>query len=124
MNPEVRVYCNEPSHEPKVAKVETYQRIESGKWRATDNLASTAANWQRKQEGKPPTKSVGAEVKTLEAIDGEQWKTVRWSRHRLVCPLCNLTVPARTEVLWPVLDTLADNGHDEVTLRVLGAILR
>ena len=40
MNPEVAVYCNEPSHEPKVAKIETYQRIESGKLRGLETYLS------------------------------------------------------------------------------------
>lgn len=114
MNPEIRIYCDEPSHEPKVATVEAYQRTESGGWRA---LQATFRKADRTLKG-------GAEIRRMETIDPEKWETVRWSRHRLQCPLCDLTAVVQSERLLPILDTLADNGIDKVSLKALGAMVK
>lgn len=114
MSTEVRIYCNEPSHETKVATGDVYQRTESGGWRA---LQATF----RKAD---PTLKGGAEIRRMETLDPEKWETVRWSRHRLQCNLCDLTVVVQSERLLPILDKLADNGIGEVSLHALGAIVK
>jgi hypothetical protein len=134
----VRVDCHDSSHEGRPVKVAAFRRHdESDQWaevgatsrkQAGDDEQRRAglpvgmSELRRALASKPKTdKPMGWQGVTAAGTPTDQPNAGDHVKYQLRCNLCGLDVQVTEERLWPVLDTLAENGRSVISLRALGA---
>ncbi len=133
---EITVYCQDATHAKKKCIVTRYSRLVDDPGFGWGEHAGRSARqqrigWRRDEAtipSTPPDKPqaeqfIGSTDEPLQELSLEAWDGHR-KRHRLQCELCRFTVVARDEKLSDVLDRLRGAGVFEVSLSLLGAILR
>jgi len=143
------VECRDPSHEPRVAKIATWQEDLMTNGHRHNIVIQTARRTTR--DGTDLVKHQQRHVEIGRGSDGRivrdpgpnpvtetlvytdddtplddphgDLKRDRRFHYQLRCPLCDVNVSIRYETLYPVLEQLIDGGVSRIDLSRLGAIL-
>lgn len=127
----VTVECLDSTHDDRRTIVTSFVKIDGQGWRESagssarakkehqERLARNAPQTMReKLEAKYPADK--PEAFQMRRVVGDPYGR---HRYRLECQLCGITVPAREEKLFPILDRLVEAGASSITLAVLRATL-
>lgn len=115
------VFCDDPFHDGKQVSVHRFMR-QDRRW--ASEASDRSVPWSRLRGEESAIQALhGDRYLTSEQRETEMFSAPVRVRYNLECD-CGVTVPARSENLYPILDMLAAANKTDISLRALAARLR